>query len=155
MSPEARVQRKTPPEPTWSWSGFPKKANRLISGFIEDLETPDSETSPEYCSIRASALIQQINSISFALNIEYKGGRPQIPYNPLADAFLTSAVVLLYSGQEDEIVGHLIELSDELRSLAKDPKGPQVSLIHPKITPNQMLSLLSNPRSSQPRSLKV
>lgn len=142
MSPEARVERKTVPEPTWSWHKFPKRANRIISGFIEDLETPDPETNPEFCLNRASSLKDQIDMLALELKVEYKGGRQQIPYNPLADAFLARAV-FLSGGQEVDLVSHLVELSDEIRSLAKKPKSPQKSLIHSKISTDRMISLLS------------
>lgn len=142
MGPEARVQRAVAPEPTWSWPGFPKKANRILSGFLEDLETPDPETDPELCLKRASTLRRQISTIALELNVEYKGGRPQIPYNPLADAFLARAVFLT-RGQDVELISHLVELSDDIRFLAKIQKSPETSLIHPKVSTDQMNALLS------------
>ena len=133
-----------PKIPEYSWPGFPKRANSLISGYVRDLETLKSDFSPDYGYKRAKVLRLQISLLSLEFNIETRGINSRLSYNTLADAFLGKAITLFLDDEENDLGMHFVELSEKLRALAKTPREPQVTSMYPEIRPEQLRTFLGS-----------
>jgi hypothetical protein len=138
MSPEASSGVPRQAELIWSSSRFRSGANRLISSFIEELLVPDCEYGPEKSMERSTNLAAHVNEVALIFDVESKRNR-KVTYNQLANALLAHAVIHYL---DENLSGDLIELAEEIRDVSSNPKPPKKSIIHPKISAQNMLELL-------------